>query len=150
MNETMLEEQQRQSVIDEAMTWLRTPHHNMSRLKGVGVDCGQFPIAVYSACGLMPDIKPERYAHDFHLHQNKEWYLSLAQSNGREFSGPPKKGDFVLYKIGRVFSHGAIVVEWPDVIHAAVGIGVILDKGNQGFLASRHIKAVKFFTLWGQ
>lgn len=143
-----MSDKQRQAVIDEAMTWLRTPHHNMARIKGAGVDCGQFPIAVYSTIGLMPDIKPERYAHDFHLHKNQEWYLSIAQAYGREFAGPPKKGDFVLYKIGRVFSHGAIVIEWPRVIHAALGIGVVLDNGEQGFLASKHVREKKFFTLW--
>ena len=143
------ESEQRQAVVDEARTWLRTPHHNGARIKGVGVDCGQLPIAVFSSLGLIPDIKPERYPSDFHLHKDREWYLEIAVMYGHEFEGPPQKGDFVLYKIGRIYSHGAIVVEWPRIIHAVVNLGVTEDDGEQGMFASKHVKGRKFFTAWG-
>lgn len=146
------EQEQRDAVIAEAMTWIGTPHHNGARVKGQGVDCGQFPIAVYAALGLMPDIKPDAYPPDFHLHRDREWYLSIAEKYGKELpeGSKPKRGDFALYKIGRIFSHGAIIEVWPGrIIHAYVGQGVSVADGLQGHLGSKkHVKAIKFFTLW--
>ena len=63
----MIEQEQRDAVLAEAATWIGTKHHNGARLKGVGVDCGQFPLAVYEAAGLLPHIVPDRYPPDFHL-----------------------------------------------------------------------------------
>ncbi len=143
----MTADEQRQAVIDEALSWQRTPHHNGARIKGQGVDCGQFPIAVYHAVGLMPAIPDLRYKHDFHLHRDREWYKEIADAHGKQLPADqlPGPADFCLYKIGRVFSHGAIVIKWPRIIHAAVNIGVVLDEGDQGRLAK---KEVIFYTLW--
>lgn len=146
-----LEKEQRNAVITEAMSWLRTPHHNGARVKGEGVDCGQFPIAVYSACGLMPAVDTGSYPHDFHMHRSEEWYLSIAQKYGKEIEvDRVKRGDFALYKIGRIFSHGAIVIKWPEeIIHAYTGVGVTLAHGLGGHLGDKkRVKAIKFFTLW--
>jgi cell wall-associated NlpC family hydrolase len=147
------EQEQRAAVIAEDKSWLKTPHHNGARLKGVGVDCGQFPIAVYSAIGLMPAINPGRYSAQFHLSHDDEWYLKLAQQHGKELppGQTPKPGDFALYKIGRVFSHGAIVINWPHIIHAYIHVGVTLDHADKGWKAVQkngRPREVKFFTLW--
>lgn len=147
----MTEQEQREKVIEEAMTWLRTPHHNGSREKGIGVDCGQFPLAVYEAAGMIEHVDTGRYSPQFHLNRDEEWYLKLCQKLGREFEGTPQRGDFVLYKVGRVFSHGAIVLKWPKIIHSYVGLGVTLDVGNQGWMAELKTgekRPTKFFTLW--
>ena len=141
----MTEHEQRESVVAEAMTWIGTPHHNGARLKGIGVDCGQFPIAVYATCGLMPAIETEPYPSDFHLHRDEEWYLGLAQKYGREVATPTGRGDFALFKFGRIFSHGAIILDWPQVVHSYVRQGVITARADQADLAGRE---VKFFTLW--
>ena len=147
------EKEQRQAVITEAMTWLRTPHHNGARLKGVGVDCGQFPISVYSSCGLIPEITPERYSPQFALNQGEEWYLKIVEQFGRELPKGelPKAGDFMIIKLGRVYSHGAIIIDWPRIIHSAWNIGVVLDVGDQGWIATQKSgkpRETKFFTLW--
>src|ERR1700722_12678550 len=129
--------QQRQAGIDEAMSWQRTPHHNGARIKGVGCDCGQFPLAVYEACGLIPSTEPDRYSPQFHLNRTEEWYLGMCQRLGKELppGAIPQKADFVLYRVGRVFSHGAIVIEWPTIIHSYVKVGVCLDLGDKGWMA---------------
>lgn len=146
--------EQRNAVITEAQTWLRTPHHNGACIKGVGVDCGLFPWSVYHAVGLMPEIPDDlRYSPQFHLHKDEEWYLKLAHANGKELEVGvlPKRGDFVLYKIGRIFSHGAIVIDWPQIIHAYIKDGVTYARGNAGRLEAnkRGVPTeTKFFTLW--
>lgn len=150
----MSEQDERQRVIDEALTWIKTPHHNGACIKGVGVDCGQFPIAVYKAAGLIPHIETGKYSPQFHLNRNEEWYLKIVEQYGKPLppGATPKPADFVLYKVGRIFSHGAIVIDWPRIIHSQVGIGVTLDQGNQGWMAREKNdtpRETRFFTLWG-
>jgi len=123
----------RAAVVAEAMTWLGTPHHHRARVKGDGVDCGQLPAAVFEACGLIPHCDPGEYPHDWHLHQDEERYLEHVERfcdrlpDGMQ----PLPGDLILFRYGRCISHGALVVEWPLIIHACVGQGVILEYVSQ-------------------
>ena len=48
-----------------------------------------------------------------------------------------------MFKFGRVFSHGAIVVDWPRLIHAYWAIGVVW--GNATLHPLKH-RPVRFFT----
>ena len=137
-------QEQRDAVIKEALSWERTPHHNGACIKGHGVDCGTYPIACYLAVGLIPPIEIPRYSPQFHLHRDEEWYRAIVESHGFPIK-TPQRGDFALYKIGRVYSHGAIVIEWPRIIHAWVGIGVTQDEGDQGHLADKN---VLFYSPW--
>ena len=52
-------------------------------------------------------------------------------------------GDVALFRFGRCFSHGAIVVDWPTVIHAWHVGGVMLTDVKQPLLVSRP---VRFFS----
>ena len=145
----MMPDSRRALVVAEALTWERTPYHHRARIKGVGVDCAQLPAAVYEAVGLIPHVEPE-YDPQWMLHRDEEIYLGWARKYGREISrdqvGP---GDFVIWKYGRCFSHGAIMLtlDPPEVMHAViVGGGVCrgnIDRDEE--LASRP---VKFFTLF--
>jgi len=144
----MGEIEQRAAVIAEAMTWLRTPYHHHARVKGAGCDCAQFPAAVYEAAGLMDHVEPV-YPHDWHMHRNEELYLSWAATVGAveipvEQAGP---GDFIIWKFGRTFSHGAIFVDPPMIIHATqVAQMVTLDRWTADEeLSSREHKV---FTFW--
>lgn len=141
----MYEAQQRAAVVSEARTWLGTPYHHAAQLKGAGVDCAMLPAAVYEAVGSIPPITVDHYPPDWHLHRDVERYLDVVTSQATEVPGPTGPGDFVLYRWGRAFAHGAIVVAWPEIIHAMIDIGVTLDRGDAGRLAGRPRR---FFTLW--
>jgi cell wall-associated NlpC family hydrolase len=138
----------RAAIVAEALSWERTPYHHRAKIKGVGVDCAMYPAAVFSAVGLIPDITPE-YSPQWMLHRDEEqflgWVREYAVEIEREQVGP---GDFAIWKFGRCYSHGAIVIDLPEVIHAViVGGGVIranIDRDEE--LRSRP---VKFFTLFG-
>ncbi len=41
-------------------------------------------------------------------------------------NGLPLAGDVAVFRFGRTFSHGAIVVEWPVVIHAYWAVGRVV------------------------
>lgn len=116
-----------EAVIQEALSWVGTAFHMNACVKingddKGGVDCGRFLIAVYSAVGVMPPFDPGTYSPQFHLNRNDERYMSDILKFAREVEGPPKRADVALFHIGRVYAHGAIVVDWPQiVIHAPSG-----------------------------
>ena len=145
------EQIERQRVVAEARSWLRTPYHHNQRLKGGGVDCANLPAAVYAAAGMIPDILPEDYSPQWHLHRDQERYLGKVMDHAREFDGPPGPGDFVLWKVGRCWAHGAIVIEWPVIIHAVAGQGVILGDALRDAFDKKMLKdrEPRLFTLWG-
>ena len=69
------------------------------------------------------------------------WVKQYATEVGRS----PLPGDVILYQWGRCMSHGAIVVEWPLLIHAYIRQGVVLADGVKEPLAGRQ-QAV--FSFW--
>jgi hypothetical protein len=147
----------RRKVIVEAKTWLHphTAYNHKQSVKGAGADCAMFPLAVYRACGLIPEsFVPPDYSPQWHLHQSEEIYLQTVAplmveykpfQQSRTCSPLPLPADFVIFKFGRTFSHGAIVVEWPIIIHSYIPHGVQLsDALADGQLVGREMK---FFEL---
>jgi cell wall-associated NlpC family hydrolase len=141
----MEERVQRAAVIAEARRWLGTPYHHAARVRGAGADCATFPAEVYAAAGMIAPIMIPHYPPDWHLHRSVERYRDHVLADAREVAGPTGAGDFVLYRWGRAFAHGAIVVDWPVIIHAMINVGIILDRGDDGRLKGRERT---FFTLW--
>jgi cell wall-associated NlpC family hydrolase len=135
-------------IADIALSWLNTPYHSMAKIKGVGVDCAQLLIGVYEEIGILPlgEIAPGAYTHDFHLHRSEEKYLYWVEKYCYKITAP-KPGDIALFKFGRCISHGAIVLDWPLVIHAYVGYGVILSNYDDAILKDNCGKS-RLFGLY--
>ncbi len=148
------ETRERAAVILEAKTWLRTPYHHQGRVKGAGVDCAMLPAAVYSACRLIPAVDPGYYPADWHLHSGREIYLEWVLKFAVEIPGPGLPGDFVLFKFGRCWAHGGIVIKWPHIIHAFLNCPVSQDDANREHRllymgeAKNKPRPRRFFTLW--
>lgn len=49
-----LTDNQREILVGEAKSWIRTPYRGGACLKRLGVDCGQFIYGVYRNCNLLP------------------------------------------------------------------------------------------------
>lgn len=140
----MTEPEIRAQVVAEARTWLNTPYHHQGGIKGAGVDCAFFLIRVFHAVGLIPDIDPRPYPPDWHLHRDAERYLEWVKQYGRAVMDP-HPGDIALYQFGRCISHGAIVLDWPTVIHSYIGQGVRLEIAGQENLTDQRLRA--FYRL---
>lgn len=110
-------DQWRSKIVEEAISWLRTPWHHEARVKGAGVDCAQFLIAVYSAVGLVEPFETHQYSPDWHLHRDEPLFLQYLRQYAVEVQ-EPLPGDIVMWNFGRHEAHGSIVVEWPLIIHA--------------------------------
>jgi len=139
--------EERQRVVEVAQSWLRTPYHHRGAVKGAGTDCGMVLIKVFSEAGLIDDFDPGEYPADWMLHQDGERYLGIVERFAKRVRqcGP---GDVVLFKFGRCISHGAIVVNWPTIIHAYHGHGVILDDVAQNHRLRDRL--VGFWSVWDE
>lgn len=130
----------RQAVVDAAMSWLKTPYHHRARVKGAGVDCAQILIAVYTEAGVIDEFDPGEYPPDWMMHRSEERYLGFVLDRAAQVDDP-LPGDVALYKVGRCFSHAAIVVGWPQIIHASNRDRMVcLADGTQGWLAGREVQ----------
>jgi len=146
----------RHAVVSCARTWLGTPYHPCAMLKGKGVDCLTLLAAVYVEAGVFKEIPVHPYAKDWHLHRSQELYLQGVLKYAREIEGPPLPGDIAVWKFGRCFSHGAIVIAWPRVIHAYSGRRCMEENAEraqwlkfigEGKYAGK-LRPVKFFTCF--
>lgn len=125
-------------VVSEALTWIGTPYHSGARLKGVGVDCGQLLLGAFSGAGVIPEIDTGYYPHDWHLHRSEELYLEWVKKYCNIIDGDPQPGDIAVFRFGRCVSHAGIVMEWPRIIHAYVGMGVIVSSADEAILCQKN------------
>jgi cell wall-associated NlpC family hydrolase len=143
-----LEADQRQMVIDESRSWLRTPFRMNANVKGAGVDCGRFLVSVYGAAGLaVPeelDHWPVDWAH--HALAAADPYVKIILDYTSEITNP-KPGDFCLTRMGRAFSHSAIIIDLPVIIHCTEAHGVVYGNITQYPFERRPIR---YFTFWGK
>jgi len=140
--------EQRAAVITRAREWLGTPYHHAAMIQGAGVDCAMLLVAVYRDAGVVQAVEVPDYPHDWHMHRDEEKYLGVVTRHCREVD-TPLPGDIVVFRFGRAFSHGAIVIRWPSIIHSYIGSGceLVNDIERDGRLMRR---ARRFFSPWRQ
>ncbi|EPD71887.1 MULTISPECIES: NlpC/P60 family protein [Acidaminococcus] len=118
-----------------SLKWLGTPHVNMAKSRGHGVDCGMLLIASLEDAGaIAPNgipVKP--YSNMWHLSHGKEWFKSYVETYCDKVE-TMERGDFLLYQFGRCISHGAVYVGNGTICHAYVDTGVILSSINDSML----------------
>jgi len=144
----------RTAVLDEARSWLGTRWAHNQRVRGGGVDCGQYIIACFIGAGLVAPFETGAYPADWMMHRSEERYLGWVE----QYLDPvdaPQPGDVAAWRYGHCFSHGAIVVDWPVVLHAyRRERGVVWGDATAGELAREHLPAggsaprqVRFYTI---
>lgn len=135
--------QARQQVIDEARRWLGAKWQHNACVRYKAVDCGLILADVFTQCGLIEKPEIDKYPRDWALHRDEERYLAVVERYAHQVE-TPLSGDIAIWKVGRSFSHGAIVVDWPKIIHAHT-CGVILDDGKQVAFAGRPVRFYSVF-----
>lgn len=141
---------QRAAVVAEALSWRGTPYVGNGGVKGAGVDCAMFPLLVFSSLGLVEFVDPRPYPMQWAIHQSSERYLKAVLTYTQEILGPPQPADLVMFKFGKVYSHGAIVIDWPWIIHANPP-GECREENadmNSALLRLRKFGPPRFFSIW--
>lgn len=148
----MTEEEGRAAIIAAAMTWRSTPYHDHAQLKGVGVDCCQLIAAVFCEVGLIPKIEIPYYSPQHFLHSEEERYMATVLTFAREISREESKpGDVVLYKLGKAYGHGAIIMPpgFPAILHAKAAAGHVVEgDSDRDSLTGPARREPRFFTHW--
>jgi cell wall-associated NlpC family hydrolase len=143
----MTEIEQRAAAVLEAGSWIGTPYRSAADIKGAGVDCGMLLVRVFVDTGLVAPFDPRPYPEQWHVHQSEERYLGWVTKLAHEFDGSaPKPADVVLYKYGQCYAHGAIVVNWPVIIHVRRPLPVIAEDAARSMILRKLPQ--RFFSLW--
>jgi cell wall-associated NlpC family hydrolase len=153
----ILQNEYRQKLVIEAKSWIGTPYISNGLVKGRrgGTDCAMLLVGIYQNVGLVDkSFDPRPYPAQWHLHQNAEKYLEHMLFFAHEVPGPesraPLPGDIVLFKLGRVYSHGGIITVWPEIIHAVGGDRVLTCDLPKQFSGKRALWNLpkRFFSYW--
>jgi cell wall-associated NlpC family hydrolase len=158
--DTTEEAEARVRVVREALTWVGTPFVDCADVKGPNgaVDCAMLLTRVFVDTGTVPPFDPRPYSPRWLLHRNEELFVKqLEDLGGVEFPGPLRLGDIVVWRFARTFSHGALVINADEVVHAYAADGFTTVTRRDAPLLT-HVSAgslliarpVKFFSMWGK
>lgn len=153
----------RDKIVEEAKSWIGTPYHDHSGIKGAGVDCAFFPLRVYQAVGKVPTdfevpyYSPQQWLNSplqkdkLHLKFEDRTFLDIVLRFAKQEifqENQVQPGDFVIWRVAASWTHGGIVVSWPDyVLHPIKGRGVIGSHGTkEGFLVGRPHRFFSVFS----
>jgi cell wall-associated NlpC family hydrolase len=147
----------RHRFIAEALTWIGTPFRDQADVKGGGVDCAMLLVRSAAATGLItiPPSNPRwprPYPPQWHLHRDEERFLAIVGQLGVEVVRNPIHGDVIVYRVGRCFSHGGIIIENDHIVHAYYKTQSVvispLSEIELAFLPDGKPRPFKLFDLW--
>lgn len=146
MTEAIVAERAR--FVSVARSWANVKYADHGDTRA-GCDCAGFLKGALIEAGFLEDFKLPYYHPQQWLHRNYEdrTYLGIVESIANEIvEKDVASGDLVMYLIVRSWTHGGVVVNWPDfVLHAVKGRGVVGVHGSrEGFLVKRPRR---FFRL---
>jgi cell wall-associated NlpC family hydrolase len=145
----MSEQEFREALCEEAITWLGTPYRSSGRLKGVGVNCAMFLYLVGKVANALPANAPEPgwYTPQFAQNNKEERLINYLEAYGaREIDRDSMlPGDVIAYKTGKSHGHVALCLGMPQIIHCTVPFGCELGMWEDGKLKQF---GKKFFTFW--
>lgn len=149
----------RRRIVEEARSWKATPYHHGAHVKGAGCDCAMLVLESFVGARIVdrPDI--DRYTHDWHMHRSEEKYLATVEKylhrvddnelplvdRGPDFR--PAPGDVLVWRIGRTFSHGAIVADFPRIVHAYFPSQQV-EEENLNKIRALAIRPMRHYSYW--
>ena len=130
----------RDVVVREALSWSGTPYQQLADVKGPdgGIDCSMHLVRVWVDSGLVAPFDPRPYPPSWHMHQSEERYLHWMEAVAVEVAAP-QPGDIAIFRFGRCFSHGGIVLPGGRIVHAMMQHGVCsVSDLHEAFLAKER------------
>lgn len=150
----------RAAIINEGLSWVGTPFIDCADIKGPngGVDCAMLLTRVFVDTGRLKPFDPRPYSRQHMLHKSEELFIDWVQNRlGGKPVDKPKGGDLMLWQFGRTFSHGAIIINNEEVVHAYAHAGMCLTSNiNEDVLKYVSMsnlnfpRPVKYFDVWSE
>ena len=154
---TALEAKQRAAFMGEALTWRGTPFVHCGDVKGPkgAVDCAMLLVRSAVDTGLMAPFDPRPYSPKWMVHRTEEKFLNWLEAIGLHEVETPRVGDVVVFHWCNTYSHGAILVNSEEVVHAYANAGQVivsrLDEAVLSFLPVTFAnvpRPMRYFSLW--
>jgi cell wall-associated NlpC family hydrolase len=156
---TAKEAAERAAAIVEILSWIGTPFADCGFVKGPGgaVDCAMTLVGTYRVTGIIGDFDPRPYPPRWFQHRNEERFLDcLTLLGAHEIAcGQAKPGDVLVWRFGRTYAHGAVLINSLEVCHAyAAAKGVVVSALDEPLLSTitwrgQNIdRPMRAFTLW--
>jgi cell wall-associated NlpC family hydrolase len=154
------EDEERAAVEAAAMVWDGTPFHHHANVLGHGIDCAHLILEAHIGAGLVNRFETEQYPADWMFHRDEERFVAKIEEYAtlvgdseaplRE-RGPDffvKKGNVLIWRYGRTFSHSAIVSDWPMIIHASHPARICLRESVYGQERTEK-NPLRVYSYWG-
>ena len=148
----------RKAFVEEALSWFGTPFVDCSDVKGPkgAVDCAMLLTRCAVDTGLVAPFDPRPYPPRWHVHRDEERFVDwLTEKLGAREIEDLRPGDIAVWKFGRTFSHGAILINSLEVVHAYwANRMVIRTRRDEPYLSQVSVFAtvsprpVRYFDLW--
>ena len=147
----------RTAFVNEALSWTGTPFRDCADVKGPkgAVDCAMLMVRAAVDTGRIAAFDPRPYSPRWHLHQTEEKFVDILEALGAREVDAPRVGDVVVWRFGKTFSHGGILINSVEVVHAYYAAGMVLtsrlDEPLLQFLPLSGCKVprgVRYFSLW--
>lgn len=155
---SLAEAKGRAAFVAEALDWIGTPFVNHADVKGPrgAVDCAMLLTRCAVDTGLIPAFDPRPYPPQWHVHRDEERFIDfLTQKLGAQEIGEPRFGDIAVWAFGRTFSHGGIIINSAEVIHAYFANKMVVrTRRDEPLLSQMQVfsqirpRPVRYFNLW--
>jgi cell wall-associated NlpC family hydrolase len=143
------EAEQRAAVIAEARTWLHTPWRHQGDIKGQAVDCAMLLVRAFCDTGVLARFDPRPYPRAWFMHHDEERFLGwvVEKFGGAEIPlDSAQPADLLLYRFGRCYAHGALLVAPQLVVHAFVKNNMVLF--TETFDPDLATRSPRAFDMW--
>lgn len=145
--------EERERFVQECLTWERTPYHPHARVKGAGADCVSYIVQAAENAQIVEHIDLPYYSPQWHLHCDRVEGKARRELLLRELLKYCKRthettsGNLVIFTFAHAYSHTAIILTWPEVLHASMQSGRV-ERINVDL--DPHLSRCKklFFTRW--
>ena len=155
---TVDEARARLAFVTEALSWIGTPFIDCADIKGPNgaVDCAMLLTRCAVDTGLVPAFDPRPYPPRWHVHRDEERFIDfLTDRLGAREITKPRFGDIAVWRFDRTFSHGGIILNDVEVVHAWSGHRMVMQtRRDEAGLAQMQVFAstvprpVRYFDLW--
>lgn len=155
---TVAEARARLAFVDEALSWIGTPFVNCADVKGPkgAVDCAMLLTRCAVDTGLVPAFDPRPYPAHWYEHREEQRFINfLTDRLGAREIDVPRFADIAVWQFGHTFSHGAIILNSAEIVHAWSGHRMVTrSHRNEPMLAempvmgTTRLRPVRYFDLW--
>lgn len=133
----------RQTIIDEARSWIGTKWQHQAGLKGIACDCVGLMRGTFGNVTGETYIEDVNYSATWHLFKKEEQLYNIVKQHTVEVTKEEMlPGDIILFGFGRgPCHHCGILVTPTTFVHSWADIGKVVETRLDEFW-TKHIRTV--------